>query len=113
MNFVDHGMASHWPVNIHHLLGRVAVGGDFGYGGAGAVMASKQKQTEAWNQVMLQCSDWSILLILASHWSDAGPGVRLPRAAALGPEDLHEDERDRLGRGSQRRGRGLPAQRLL
>ena len=52
MNFVDHGMASNWPVNIHHLLGRVAAGGDFGYGGAGAMMAgAKQKQAEAWNQM--------------------------------------------------------------
>ena len=113
MNFVDYG--SNWPVNIHHLLGRVAVGGDFGYGGAGAVMANKQKQTEAWNQVM-PASDWLLLLILASHWSDAGPGVSLPRAAALGSEDLHEDERDRLGRGEQQRrgrGRGLPAEGLL
>ena len=52
MNFVDHGMASNWPVNIHHLLGRVAASGDFGYGGAGAMMGGgKMKQVEAWDQM--------------------------------------------------------------
>ena len=52
MNFVDHGMASNWPVNIHHLLGRVAASGDFGYGGAGGMMGGgKMKQVEAWDQM--------------------------------------------------------------
>ena len=44
-------MGSHWPVNIHHLLGRVAAGGDFSYGGptmGGG--AQKHKQVESWDQ---------------------------------------------------------------
>ena len=40
---------------------------------------------------------------------DAGPGVGLPRAAVLGQEDLHEDERDGLVSGTQ----WLPAEGVL
>ena len=51
MNFVEPGMGSHWPVNIHHLLGRVAAGGDFSYGGPSmGGGAQKHKQVESWDQ---------------------------------------------------------------